>query len=643
MLMSIIRGGQSDIVEYDVKAGKFRDITNDIYDDITPRYSLRSNGILFVSNRSVAGDTATDFYSIFEIDSALKSVELIVGSDNSITNYYQPNELQNGYISFLSDANGIINNYAIKRGDNRILQLTSYKRSILYNDVAPEAGQIADLVFYNNKYRIYIGELSENLQEEALESISNTAYRIWLIENKPAKTKKTDSTGKDSSKALQDTVKSGTGIQKKKKVFISGFSEYDNIEISKKTTEKSITFIRQKAVLNFGVNYFLQQFDNSFLNNSLFPSGVNEEVFNYPLLNPLIQTKITDYLNNYQIEAGIRISINIKASDYFIRYTSLKGRWDKSISFFRRGRVFENERTAKRMVTEQLKFSASYPFNQRSKLNIYSHLRQDRYIPLIIDTSSQSAPTAGNIYTGGGVEYVYDNIKSRGLNTFEGLRFKIYSDNYIGMLKTAGISNNGFDGRYYLKVHRQIYLATRLSGAFSLGPQKTAYYLGGVENQPGKARASDNFNYSIPTLTEPVYSFQTLASPMRGFLRNTRGGSNYVLLNTELRVPILSYLIQKPITSEFLRSIMFTGFIDVGTAWQGSSPYDISNPFNTRIIVTPSYTATVISRRDPMLYATGIGARAKILGHYIKVDYGWGYIEKKFQTPLTTISLGLDF
>jgi hypothetical protein len=89
---------------------------------------------------------------------------------------------------------------------------------------------------------------------------------------------------------------------------------------------------------------------------------------------------------------------------------------------------------------------------------------------------------------------------------------------------------------------------------------------------------------------------------------------------------------------------MFIGFADAGTAWLGHSPYDMSNPFNTKIVQTPSYIVTVATKRDPMLYAIGLGIRAKILGHYIKFDHGWGYFENKFlKGGLTNISLGLDF
>ncbi len=642
MVMSVIRRGQSDIIIYHIKEKIISDITNDIFDDLNPRFSLDGTSIFFSSNREWPHNQLSDYYSIFEARLSSLEINQIAGYPEFFCNYYQPIELQNGYISFLSDANGIVNNYTIKKGDNEIIQLTNYKRSILYNDVAAETRQIADLLFYKNRYRIYVGEISDNLKDEQVENPRNTAYRNWMTDNK-VKLKRAADTAKQVKDSIRKKIQNDTVTAAPKKIFISGFSEKDEIQNSTSINEKISSISIQQTKLNFGVNYFLQQIDNSFLNNYLFPSNVSERVFNYPLFNPLLSAKITDNLNNIQIEAGARIPINIKASDYFIKYSNLKGRWDKSFIAHRRGRVLDIENTYQRMVSEVAKFTISYPFSERSKINFNVGLRQDRLITLAIDSVTNAEATRGYIYNTGGIEYVYDNIRSKGLNLFEGLRFKIYNDNYIGSNKKALVINTGFDGRYYLKLHRQIYFASRLSGAFSIGPQKTAYYLGGVENEIGYAKSTSNFNYNIPTLTSSEYCFQTLAAPMRGFLRNTRGGSNFMVMNAELRVPLLTYLIQKPITSEFFKSIMLVGFIDMGTAWQGTSPYDPSNPFNTRIVQTPSYVVTVVSKRDPMLYASGIGIRAKILGHYIKFDHGWGYFENKFQKGLTNFSLGLDF
>ena len=296
-----------------------------------------------------------------------------------------------------------------------------------------------------------------------------------------------------------------------------------------------------------------------------------------------------------------------------------------------------------RMINSQVKYAISYPFNERSRISFNTFVRDDRVSSQAIDSVYLNQAVKQNLYFGTGIEYVFDNVRSNGLNLFEGLRFKIYSDNYNKYKNYQFISNNGFDFRWYKKLHRQIYFAARLSAALSFGTQTTAYYLGGVENWLVNVDSNTNFNYNIPTLNGNDYAFQTIVSPARGFLRNSRAGNKYALMNVELRVPLFAYLIQKPISSEFFRSVMLIGFVDIGTAWKGKSPYSIENPFNTRIVQAPLYSMSVVTQRDPFLYAFGVGMRAKILGHYIKLDHGWGLLENKFQKAMTTLSIGLDF
>jgi hypothetical protein len=130
---------------------------------------------------------------------------------------------------------------------------------------------------------------------------------------------------------------------------------------------------------------------------------------------------------------------------------------------------------------------------------------------------------------------------------------------------------------------------------------------------------------------------------MRGFGRNVRGGSKFILANFELRAPLVAYLYKKPIKALFWRNLIFTVFSDVGTAWTESSPYDDANPFNTVIVDKPSYHITVVSQRNPWVYSFGYGLRTKFLGYYLKFDRAKGFIENKSGKFENIFSLGLDF
>ena len=82
------------------------------------------------------------------------------------------------------------------------------------------------------------------------------------------------------------------------------------------------------------------------------------------------------------------------------------------------------------------------------------------------------------------------------------------------------------------------------------------------------------FNSAIPVTPNVNYGFQALATNMRGFSQNIRNGNNFALINSELRWPVIRYIVGHPLRSNFLNSIQVVGFGDIGTAWSGKSPWD---------------------------------------------------------------------
>ena len=636
LALSIIQNGQSDLMIYDLSNKQLEQLTNDAFDQLNPRFSVDNQSILYNSNQYRLNTYTSDYLGIFRIQLISKRIDYITGHQDFYANALEPNEIKPGLISYLSDQNGIMNNYAFDINRNRSFMMTNYKRCIISNDVSKNGVHVADLVFYNNRFRIYLGEMAQNWQSDVINDAPVTAYRKWSI-------RELDSNYLNDSMVLGklETIKD-SNQHIAELVYISGFPNKEN-DILKRPQKTDIAQpFFSKAKPQFGVDYFLQQLDKSIIGSPLFPSGITEKVFNYPLISPHLQTSISDIQKNNTVVAGIRIPLRIKASDYYIHYSNRSGRWDKDLIGFRRSRIFEQYPSAKKMVNAQVKASIAYPFNERSRIGLNAFVRNDRIGILAGDSSELLNKIQNKLYIGQGIEYVFDNIKSNGLNLFEGLRMKYQADVYTQTQNQKTMFNQVFDARWYHQIHRQLYFASRLSGAWSIGSQNTAYYMGGVENALINID-SNNFNYSLPLLNTEQYAFQSIVTPARGFIRNARAGNKYVLLNMELRWPLLAYLNQKPIASEFFRSIMLIGFADIGTAWQGASPYSLSNPFNTKIIQTPLYNLTVSTQRDPFLYALGFGIRAKILGHYIKFDQGWGYSEKALLKPQSTVSIGLDF
>jgi len=230
------------------------------------------------------------------------------------------------------------------------------------------------------------------------------------------------------------------------------------------------------------------------------------------------------------------------------------------------------------------------------------------------------------------------------LNLYNGTRFKIFAEAFRKINKPEKmVYIIGADFRHYVKVHRQIIWANRLSASTSLGKQKLIYYLGSQDNVivPG-----NNFNNEISVDKNEEYVFQTLASPMRGFKQNIRNGSSFALFNSELRIPVFQYLLNRPIRSDLIRNFQAVVFFDAGTAWSGESPFSDKNGLNEEVIGgggSNPVTVTVIKQIQPIVGAYGFGFRSRIFGYFIRADWGFGIDDRQVQKPLFNLALGLDF
>ena len=252
---------------------------------------------------------------------------------------------------------------------------------------------------------------------------------------------------------------------------------------------------------------------------------------------------------------------------------------------------------------------------------------------------------------GAKLEYVFDNTLDVALNIKNGTRYKVYAEFFKGFdvsvtdgfkleLDEGFLGIVGIDARHYQRVAKHSVLALRLAAASSFGSQRIAYYLGGVDNW-----LFPSYNNEIPTPAPQGNSiaYSTLVSNMRGFRINIRNGNSYALMNAELRVPVFKY-ISRRIRSSFFRNFQVVGFFDLGTAWEGESPFSTENPLNTTVIPNGDLVSVKVNYfRDPVVAGYGVGIRSVLFGYFLRVDYAWGIETRRIQDPRLYVSLGMDF
>lgn len=413
----------------------------------------------------------------------------------------------------------------------------------------------------------------------------------------------------------------------------------------------------------FKVDQLTFQLDNTpFYNNmQMFLGGQ----YQFIPLSFAFKTRFVDVFEHFQLELGVRIPFDFNGMEYFVNLENRKGLVDQKYSFYRRGRVNNYVLTDSsstftleargRTIMHWAQAEFSYPLSKFQSLRARAGLQLDKVAILSDNIAALQVPVYHENRLNLRFEYVFDNSVELSLNAWKGTKFKGYVDFYkpftvqvedqfsIGL--EGGLTTAvGFDARQYFSLDNKTVLALRAAGATSFGQQKILYSLGGVENW--MFPAADN----AVTLPDPGnYGLQTLAGGLRGFNNNARNGSSYALINAELRIPIIEYLSRRTPRNTILRSLQLVAFFDVGTAWQGASPFSSDNPLNTTIIDNNSPTVTSPVRvvvnyyRRPILIGYGLGVRTVLLGHYFRMDYAWGVETGQIQTPIVHFAIGTDF
>lgn len=724
LVLSATRKGQSDLFVYDMNTRRERQLTNDVHDDLYPRFVDGSEKIIFSSNRNsdlLAAPayptlTATNNLDIYLYNYSEPSNELLRLTHTPNINETDPLEYNNNYFGYLTEYNGIKNRYVsryeteydftkliisyldeekgndtlefdnlvnmgaefnydgktirldstVAKIDTLIINktivytypLTNYSRNIITHDISKQNKTVYETVMIAGKYYIKYSPLVKKIEEtsETIETYP-TMFRLKSgFANKPFVS------GPVVFSKRKEKKTSGTNqIQAKPKAVFNYFfvSEFTNPNASKEEVRIATTIQNEKTPsvkgfklsapsfynVTFFPDFLVTQLDNSIINSYYQPIGLNAaDAFN-PGLNGMFKLGIVDLFEDYRITGGFRIPLSFNTVDYFVTFETLKKRLDHSITFYRQVReVNVNNAPGTypgKNTSHEFRYQASYPFNPIVCLRGQLFVRQDRTTTLSVNRPSNENPDQFDRWAGGKLEFVIDNAKPKGLNLYNGTKFKVFYDYYYNLEKD-GVQLNavGFDLRHYQKIHRQLIFATRVTMNTSFGRSKVKYIMGGVDNW-----LSPSFETGSNSPSTVNYAFQGLATNMRGFKQNIRSGNSFAVSNNEIRFPIFSYLLNRPIRSEFISNFQMVPFFDIGTAWIGPDPYSEENTYNQKIVEVKYIKTTVVNVRDPIVAGFGGGLRSKLAGYFMRFDAAWGIQDAEIvsKRPLYYFSLSLDF
>ena len=270
--------------------------------------------------------------------------------------------------------------------------------------------------------------------------------------------------------------------------------------------------------------------------------------------------------------------------------------------------------------------SLKYPLNQILALKGTASFRHDNSVFLSTDTKNLIEPDLLKVWGGFKAELIFDNTRHLGTNLYSGMRWKVFGEAYRQInAARSDLFVLGGDFRHYTRIHRTLIWANRIAGSTSFGRSPLIYYLGSVDNWINFSQSRNpTFNESVDIDYSRNYAYQALATNLRGFSQNIRNGSNFLVINTELRWPVFRYLAGHPLSSGFLNNFQLVGFADVGSAWTGLNPYNNENAWNTEVIENGPMTITIDANRGPIVAGYGFGVRSPVPGILCSTRLGLG-------------------
>lgn len=652
--LSAVKNGQSDIFLYNISQRTSTALTDDVPDDLSPRWAEGGKSILFSSNRSSKDSSSGDYMQIFRIGSVLTSPQISPIASPEKSNSYPANTDNISRMDFISDRNGVANLYRLT-SDSTISSIdTAVHYRYQYEHLPITASQRhlrGDARTGNSPYIIRNKNRYQFVPFSQIPSAKDSALATTAFKSNSMEAERTDSIYRanvaqlrqlreqmEHDRLLKDTLDINDYI------FLPEAHPsalYDSIfgigQSADSTTMPSV------YRTSFYVNSLVNQVDFGFLNES-YQNFTGGAVYYSPGMNIYFKMGVIDLFEDYRLTAGFRFSGNFDSNEYLFTIENLKKRLDKKLIFHRQAQLEYLPDNVNKIHGHEMKYALTYPFSEVSAVRLMPSLRWDRVTRLAIVNTDLRVPAEQRYRAGTKLEYIFDNTFRKGLNLYNGIRTKVFAEYYQMLNQSHGHTLVlGADYRHYIRLLRGSIFAYRLAASTSVGNEMLLYYMGGVDNWINIFSNYPIYNESVEYDQSKNWAYQTIATNMRGFNQNVLNGNTFALANAEIRLPVVKMIAQRPISSEFLSNFQVITFCDAGAAWTGTFPKAKNNAYNYRIVQNGPVTVTIDQQSDPYVSGFGWGLRSRVFGYFIRADWAWGIQNSMVRPRIFYLSMSLDF
>lgn len=660
---------QSDIYVYDLENDELINLTNDVFSDFNPAWAPDGSFLIFSSDRDeYTGDERFEFdrYNMITHDYSKRDIYSISFPEKEITRItnWEFSSQKSSVVSndgnsilFVSDKNGIDNIYKkriiIEPGDsvNSIVDLpaipiTNSLNGINQISVSEDRKKLAFTSLFKSGYNIFTLNnpfeitleidslmLTPFMQrvisgEEYSDDTSHTADKIKIAENDfgdfvfspDSLLVQTDSS--DTRRKIY-TGKYVGDKDTTKSVDYSNYIFSPNKKVESDTTALKENIFDEK--LDNEGNFLVNEYRINFTPDLVYANAYVSTY--YGLLGTTILS-FSDMLGNHQLVGMTGLQVDLKNSDYGLAYYYLPKRINYGFELFHTARFVYlagfNRTELYRYRNFGAAFSASLPLNTYNRIDL--SLSVMRVTSENLD--NQQIPMDNATFIIPQLSYVYDDVLFGYTAPIQGSRYKLtlFGNPGIGSSESNSFYSFIFDARKYFRFFYDNSFVFRISGGYSGGAAPQRFFLGGIDNWINQSFASG----TIPLETPADFAFLTPALPLRGYDYSERIGTKYSLVNLELRLPLIRYLLTGPLPLLF-QNVIGTAFVDAGAAWYDNSRLQLFGRNENGSVVTKD-----------LLVGMGFGARIYFLFLW-RFDWAWTYDLNKFSSPKFYISLGYDF
>lgn len=662
---------QSDLYLYNFSTKQLTNLTDDIFTETDISWSPDSKSIVFSSDRGkyLKKDLIPEDFEIYNHNFRqfdlyklnLNNNNIVRITDWEFSNEKSPIVSEDGnQLLFVSDKNGIDNIYKIS-----IKELNDSSKSYVGNTVFPITNSLSGinqlsatadkkkLVFtglYNTGYNIFllnnpfeaekIGDELEytKFMQKVIADNKKSVNVVKLVDtlkiSQPKLVTFNDSTltVKKSQEIIEEEpgIFVGTIIQDKDTTLTKSDEEYKNyifggdtfITDSTKVDTSKVNLFTQK--LDENGNYLVNKYKVNFSPDLIYANAGYSSL--YGLLGTTVLS-FSDMLGNHRLIGVTSLNVDLKNSDYGLAYYYLANRTNYGIEGFHTARFVYLSRPygseLYRFRNYGAVFSISYPLSRFyrfdagfSVLNVSSENLDDYTVPK--EQALFLIPT---------VSFVHDNTLWGYYSPIQGNRTSLTLFGNPGADdKRKSFYSAVWDFREYFRFWYDNGFVFRFSGGYSGGANPQRFFIGGTENWINRHFSTEE----IPINSASDFAFLTPALPLRGYDYAEQIGTKYSLLNLELRMPLIRYLVTGPLPILF-QNILGSAFIDMGSAWDNTKELKFFEKNSTGNTVTKD-----------LLIGSGYGIRFNFIFLW-RVDCAWSFDGQHFSKPKYYLSLGLDF